>query len=121
MAPLGHVVIVLLGVGAMAYDEERARALSDAIRRALGKRGRTMLRASQEAERHQSQITREVACTEGLGYTLASQGEKGDRTFLRDFALELACAVGVPRDIRIGERLRRIRAHRFNEREKEIA
>ncbi len=111
------LVVGLCAVGpvGMAWDESRARKLQQAIRDAICRSGLTMLRAAQEAQRDQGQITRQVACDEGFGRILASiDSHPREAMFLRHLSVELAVKFGLPREVRVGQRLRQARvARRF--------
>lgn len=105
---IGLLLALCLPTSAMAFDEARARKLSRALRHAFERRGLTMLGVSQEAQRHQAVVTRQVDCGEGLGYTLASQ----DNEVLGELAVQLGLAFGIPRAYRIGQKLREVRGRK---------
>ncbi len=98
---------------AMAFDDSRRRQLAAAVRDAAARSGLTMLRVSQEVERNQAQVTREFACQEGLGRTLASvDAHPREAVFLQWLSVQLATRFGLPREVRLGQRLREARVAR---------
>ncbi len=103
------ILALPLMVVQMAWNEDRARKLATAFRGAFGRRGLTMLRVSQDAVRHQPQVARQVECREGLGYTLASIE---DEELLGELSVQLAKHFKIPRDYRVGHKLREIRAQK---------
>ena len=64
---------IALCLAGMSWDADEARTFAAVLREAFGHVQFTMRRISQEAERDQGAVTRQVSCTEGLGRTLACQ------------------------------------------------
>lgn len=87
-------------VGATVSEDDRRRH-EQAIRNAIRLAGMTMLRAAQEAEIDQAQLTRQIRLVEGTLKRLAMQ----PRAFWQWYAIELMSAFGLPAEARRAMRL----------------
>jgi fructoselysine-6-P-deglycase FrlB-like protein len=100
MTPAVIASTVLVGV---ALSDELRRLHERILRDAVRLSGATMLSASQEAEINQAQFTKQIQMLEGTHKRLAMQPVE----FWQWYAVALADAFGMPRELRRAARLDR--------------
>jgi fructoselysine-6-P-deglycase FrlB-like protein len=100
MTPIAFASSLLVGV---ALSDELRRLHERLVRDALRLSGATMLSASQEAEINQAQFTKQIQMLEGTHKRLAMQPVE----FWQWYAVALADAFGMPRELRRAARLDR--------------